>query len=114
MTKAQIEAKRQAVIDTCRAQIKQMHKILKELGRVPGLADNGDANILVNTILLRIDSSERDIKVFQLKSDDYIERYDTQHYIDYMDKKIEFFKSRLEFYGFNASLRYKDYDGPSL
>lgn len=114
MTKAQIDAKRQAVINTCRAQITLMHKILKEFGKIPGIANDGDANILINTILQRIDASERDIKVFQMKSDEYIERCDTKDYLDYVQGKIDFFKSRLEFYGFNASLRHKDYEGPSL
>lgn len=105
MTKQQIEAKRQMIINTCRNQIKQMHGILKSFGDIPGIANNGDANILINDILVRIDYSERDIKVFQMKPDDYIERYDADHYIKFMQDKINFYKSRQEFYAFNASLR---------
>ena len=105
MTKSEIDSKRQNIIDKIRAEIKEMHSILKLMGEVPGIADNGDANILINTILMRIDSSERDIKVFQLKDDGYIERYDEKSYFKFMEDKIAFFRSRYEFYSFNASLR---------
>ena len=105
MTKQQIDEKRQMIITTCRSQIKQMHSILKSIGTIPNIANNGDANILINDILLRINYSERDIKIFQMKSDDYIERYDADHYIKFIQDKINFYKSRQEFYAFNASLR---------
>lgn len=105
MTKQQIDEKRQMIITTCRSQIKQMHSILKSIGAIPNIANNGDANILINDILLRINYSERDIKVFQLKPDDYIERYNADEYIKFVQGKIDFYKSRQEFYAFNASLR---------
>ncbi|HBP43686.1 MAG TPA: hypothetical protein DD621_03305 [Clostridiales bacterium] len=110
MTKAQIDNKRQMIITTCRNQINQMHKILKLFGEIPNAASNGDINILVNDILLRIGSSERDIKVFEMKPDDYIERYNADSYINFVQGKIDFFKSRQEFYAFNASLRQKPND----
>lgn len=105
MTKSEIDSKRQNIIDKIRVEIKEMHSILKLMGEVPGIADNGDANILVNTILMRIGSSERDIKVFELKDDGYIERYDEKSYFKFMEDKIAFFRSRYEFFSFNASLR---------
>ena len=105
MTKQQIDAKRSMIIATCKSQIKQMHTILKLLGEIPGLADNGDANILVNDILIRIDRSELDAYIFKTKPDDYIERYDFDHYKKFIDDKIKFFKSRQEFYAFNAAWR---------
>lgn len=65
MTKQEIQNKREYIYASIRKQIKQMHSILKAFGEIPGIADNVDANILINEILLRIDSSERDILVFK-------------------------------------------------
>lgn len=105
MTKQQIDAKRCMIIATCKSQIKQMHAILKAFGEIPGIADNGDANILINDILIRIDNSERDAFIFKTKPDDFIERYDFNDYKKFMDGKIEFYKSRQKFYAFNAAWR---------
>lgn len=110
MTKQEIQNKREYIYASIRKQIKQMHSILKAFGEIPGIADNVDANILINEILLRIDSSERDILVFKWKPDDYIERYDEKAYLNFVQGKISFYIDRYDFYAFNASLRHKDYE----
>ena len=87
-----------------------MHSILKAFGEIPEIANNGDANILINEILMRIGSSERDILLFKWKTDDYIERYDEKQYLNYVQGKIHFYIDRYDFYAFNASLRHRDYE----
>lgn len=103
MTKQEIQNKREYIYASIRKQIKQMHSILKAFGEIPEIANNDDANILINEILMRIGPSERDILVFKWKTDDYIERYDEKQYLNYVQGKIHF-------YAFNASLRHRDYE----
>ena len=110
MTKQEIQNKREYIYASIRKQIKQMHSILKAFGEIPEIANNGDANILINEILMRIGSSERDILVFKWKTDDYIERYDEKQYLNYVQGKIHFYIDRYDFYAFNASLRHRDYE----
>ena len=110
MTNQEIQNKREYIYASIRKQIKQMHSILKAFGEIPEIADNGDANILINEILMRIGSSERDILVFKWKTDDYIERYDEKQYLNYVQGKIHFYIDRYDFYAFNASLRHRDYE----
>lgn len=110
MTKQEIEMKREYLIANVSEQINQIRNILYIFGDIPEIADNVDANILINEILLRIDSSERDILVFKWKPDDYIERYDEKAYLNFVQGKISFYIDRYDFYAFNASLRHKDYE----
>lgn len=106
LTKSEIDTKRATLIEKTKDQIAELRKILSDFGDIPGIADNVDANILINQILMTKQDCEKRLKAYQTQNDIFIEGFDMDCYINNAQDKISFYKSSYESYKFNASFRH--------
>lgn len=105
LTKSEIDAKRESLIEKTKVQISDLRKILSDFGDIPGIADNVDANILLNQIFMTKQECEKRLKAYQTQNDSFIEGFDMDFYIKYAQDKIDSYRSSYESYKFNASFR---------
>ena len=104
ITKSDAEEKRKYAIEETKAQVSELRKILFDFGDIPGIADNVDANILLNQILWTKQDCEKRIKAFQFFDDNFILSFDVDLYLRLTQDKIAFYKSSYENYKFEATL----------
>lgn len=105
MTKSEIDEKRKKIIEHCKSQFNEMSAILVDMRDLPGVEQNVNANLLISDILIRKKDTKKDIQIFTIESDSYIECFDEDSYFKYVQDVINSFKTRLNYFKFNASLK---------
>ncbi len=90
MTKQEIEMKREYLIANVSEQITQIRNILYIFGDIPEIADNVDANILINEMLYRMSFLKKALAAFKCQPDNFIEGYDEKIYLNTTQDKIFF------------------------
>lgn len=110
MTKQEIEMKREYLIANVSEQINQIRNILYIFGDIPEIADNVDANILINEMLYRMNFLKKTLAAFKCQPDNFIEGYDEKIYLNTTQDKIFFYTSQYNYYAFEASMRHRDYE----
>ena len=91
-------------------QINQIRNILYIFGDIPEIADNVDANILINEMLYRMNFLKKALAAFKCQPDNFIEGYDEKIYLNTTQDKIFFYTSQYNYYAFEASMRHRDYE----
>lgn len=110
MIKKEIEMKREYLIVNVSEQINQIRNILYNFGDIPEIADDIDANILLNNMLMKKDQLKALLAAFKCQPDIVIEGFDDEVYLNDAQDKIFFYISEYNRYAFNASVRHRDYE----
>lgn len=105
MTKEQIIAKRLNIEQQFSKLVNDFRILLSNFGDIPGIADNLNANLIINDILMKKKDIEGDLKVLQYKDDNYIENFNAESYINYNQDIISSYKRSYESYKFDATNR---------
>lgn len=105
MTKEQIIAKRLNIEQQFSKLVDDFRILLSNFGDIPGIADNLNANLIINDILMKKKDIEGDLKVLQYKDDNYIENFNAESYINYNQDIISSYQRSYESYKFDATNR---------
>lgn len=110
MTKKEIEMKREYLIVNVSEQINQIRNILYVFGDIPKIADDIDANILINNMFYQREQLKALLALFKCQTDIFIEGFAEEVYLNEAQDKIFFYISEYNRYAFNASLKHRDYE----